>query len=51
MRLIYNFFVLVAIILSPIIIIIRIIKRKENPRRFLEKSKEYKNFYEKQIQK
>ena len=37
MRIIYNFLVYIIIILSPLIIIYRIIKKKENPKRFLEK--------------
>ena len=37
MRIIYNFLVYIVIILSPLIIIYRIIKKKENPKRFLEK--------------
>ena len=37
MRIIYNFLVYFVIILSPLIIIYRIIKKKENPERFLEK--------------
>ena len=37
MRIIYNFLVYIIIILSPLIIIYRIVKKKENPRRFLEK--------------
>ena len=37
MRIIYNFLVYIVIILSPLIIIYRIIKKKENPERFLEK--------------
>ena len=37
MRIIYNFLVYFVIILSPLIIIYRIIKKKENPKRFLEK--------------
>ncbi len=37
MRLVYNFLVFLIIILSPLIIIFRIIKKKENPKRFLEK--------------
>ena len=42
MRLIYNFLVYVVIILSPLIIIYRIFKEKENPKRFLEKFSIYK---------
>jgi len=37
MRIIYNFLVYIIIILSPLIIIYRILKKKENPKRFLEK--------------
>ena len=37
MRIIYNFLVYIVIILSPLIIIYRIFKKKENPKRFLEK--------------
>ena len=37
MRIIYNFLVYIVIILSPLILIYRIIKKKENPKRFLEK--------------
>ena len=37
MRIIYNFLVYIVIILSPLIIIYRIIKKKEDPKRFLEK--------------
>ena len=37
MRIIYNFLVYIIIILSPIIITYRIFKKKENPKRFLEK--------------
>ncbi len=37
MRIIYNFLVYIIIVLSPLIIIYRIIKKKENPKRFLEK--------------
>ena len=37
MRLIYNFLVYVVIVLSPLIIIYRIFKRKESSKRFLEK--------------
>jgi len=37
MRIIYSFLVYIVIILSPLIIIYRIFKRKENPKRFLEK--------------
>ena len=37
MRIIYNFLVYIVILISPLIIIYRIIKKKENPKRFLEK--------------
>ena len=37
MRIIYNFLVYIFIIFSPLIIIYRIFKKKENPKRFLEK--------------
>ena len=37
MRIIYNFLVYIVIIFSPLIIIYRIIKKKESPKRFLEK--------------
>jgi len=37
MRIIYNFLVYLIIIFSPLIIIYRIIEKKENPERFLEK--------------
>ena len=37
MRLLYNLVISIIIIFSPIIIFFRILKRKENPRRFLEK--------------
>ena len=37
MRLLYNLIISIIIIFSPIIIFFRILKRKENPRRFLEK--------------
>ena len=37
MRIIYSFLVYVVIILSPLIIIYRIFKKKENPKRFFEK--------------
>ena len=37
MRIIYNFLVYIVIFLSPLIIIYRIFKKKENPKRFLEK--------------
>ena len=37
MRIIYNFLVYIVIIFSPIIIVYRIFKKKENPKRFLEK--------------
>ncbi|MDC3151461.1 3-deoxy-D-manno-octulosonic acid transferase [Candidatus Pelagibacter sp.] len=37
MRIIYSFFVYIVIILSPLIIVYRILRKKENPKRFLEK--------------
>ena len=37
MRIIYNFLVYIVIVFSPIIIVYRIFKKKENPKRFLEK--------------
>ena len=37
MKIIYGFLVYVAIILSPLIIVYRILNKKENPKRFLEK--------------
>jgi len=37
MRVIYNFLVYIVLIVSPLIIIYRIFKKKENPKRFLEK--------------
>ncbi len=37
MRIIYSFLVYVIIILSPLIVVYRIFKKKENPKRFLEK--------------
>ena len=37
MRIIYNFLVYIIIILSPLIVLYRIVKKKENPKRFLEK--------------
>ena len=37
MRIIYSFLVYIVIILSPLIIIFRILKKKESPKRFLEK--------------
>ena len=37
MKIIYGFLVYVVIILSPLIIIYRILNKKENPKRFLEK--------------
>ena len=37
MRIIYNLLVYIIIIFSPLIIIYRIFKKKENPKRFLEK--------------
>ena len=37
MRIIYSFLVYTIIVLSPFIVIYRILKKKENPKRFLEK--------------
>ena len=37
MRIIYNFVVNIVIIISPLLIIYRIFKKKENPKRFFEK--------------
>ncbi len=37
MRIIYSFLVYIVIILSPLIIVYRIFKKKENPQRFFEK--------------
>ena len=37
MRIIYNLLVYIVIFLSPLIIIYRVLKKKENPKRFLEK--------------
>ncbi len=37
MKIIYNFLVNIVIILSPLLIIYRIFKKKENPKRFFEK--------------
>ncbi len=37
MRIIYNILVYIVIILSPLLIIYRILKKKENPKRFFEK--------------
>ena len=37
MRIIYSILLYIVIILSPLIIIYRIFKKKENPKRFLEK--------------
>ena len=37
MRVIYNFLVYIVLITSPLIIIYRIFRKKENPKRFLEK--------------
>ncbi len=37
MRVIYNFLVYIVLLISPLIIIYRIFKKKENPKRFLEK--------------
>ena len=37
MRIIYSFLIYIIIVLSPLIVIYRIFKKKENPQRFLEK--------------
>ena len=37
MRILYNLLILIIIVLSPIIIFYRILKKKEDPNRFLEK--------------
>ena len=37
MRLFYNLIIIIIIILSPLIIFYRILKKKENPKRFMEK--------------
>ena len=37
MRIVYSFLVYIVIVLSPLIIIYRIFKKKENPKRFFEK--------------
>ena len=37
MRLFYNLIIIIVLILSPLIIFYRILKKKENPKRFLEK--------------
>ena len=37
MRVVYNFLVYIVLIISPLIIIYRVFKKKENPKRFLEK--------------
>ena len=37
MRFLYNILIYIIIIFSPIIIFLRILKKKENPKRFLEK--------------
>ena len=42
MGFIYNLLVFIVIILSPFIIIYRILKKKENPKRFYEKFSIYK---------
>ena len=42
MRIIYNLLVFIVIIFSPFIIIYRILKKKENPKRFYEKFSIYK---------
>ena len=43
MRVIYNFLVYIVLITSPLIIIYRIFKKKEYPKRFLEKFSLQKN--------
>ncbi len=37
MRILYNLLMVIIIILSPVILFYRILKKKENPKRFLEK--------------
>ena len=37
MRILYNIIIIIIIILSPILIFYRILKKKEDPKRFLEK--------------
>ena len=37
MILFYRFFINLVLILSPFIILIRLLKKKENPKRFIEK--------------
>ena len=37
MRILYNLLMVIIIILSPVIVFYRILKKKENPKRFLEK--------------
>ena len=37
MLLVYNFFIFIIILFSPVIILVRIIQNKENPKRFFEK--------------
>ena len=37
MRILYNLIMVIIIVLSPVIIFYRILKKKENPKRFLEK--------------
>ena len=37
MRLFYNLVIIIVIVLSPLIVFYRILKKKENPKRFLEK--------------
>ena len=37
MRIIYSFLVYIVIVISPLIVIYRVLKKKENPKRFLEK--------------
>ena len=42
MRILYNLIMIIIIVFSPIIIIFRIFKKKENPKRFLEKFSYFK---------
>ncbi len=42
MRILYNLIMIIIIVFSPIIIILRIFKKKENPKRFLEKFSYFK---------
>ena len=37
MFILYQFLILILLVISPLIILYRIIKSKENPKRFLEK--------------